>query len=67
MKWHFAGMWEVIADAVPESETLINWVRGKLAGYKLPKTIVAVPVVIRAANGKASYKWARGIARDNAG
>ena len=46
-------------DESVEDEDLINWVRGKLAGYKLPKTIVAVPVVLRAANGKANYKWAK--------
>ena len=46
-------------DEQVEDADLIDWVRGQLAGYKLPKTIVAVPVVERAANGKPNYKWAK--------
>lgn len=33
--------------------------REHLAGYKLPKTFVRVPLVQRAPNGKADYRWAR--------
>jgi fatty-acyl-CoA synthase len=53
-------------DSVEES-VLIEWLHGKLAGYKLPRTIVGVPVVERAANGKADYKWAKQTAVDHAG
>ncbi len=33
--------------------------RGKLSAYKLPKRVLFVDVVQRAANGKADYKWAK--------
>ncbi len=46
---------------------LIAWLHGKLAGYKLPKSIVSVPEVQRAANGKADYKWAKEIAVERVG
>lgn len=53
-------------DSVEEA-ALIEWLHGKLAGYKLPRTIVGVPTVQRAANGKADYKWAKQTAVDHAG
>ena len=46
---------------------LIAWLHGKLAGYKLPRSIVAVPEVQRAANGKADYKWAKETAVERVG
>lgn len=46
---------------------LIEWLHGKLAGYKLPRSIVAVPEVQRAANGKADYKWAKETAVERVG
>lgn len=52
--------------SVEESE-LISWLHGRLAGYKLPKTVISVPVVQRAANGKADYKWAKETAVEHAG
>lgn len=42
-----------------EEETLIEWLHGKLAGYKLPRTVLFVPEVMRAQNGKADYGWAK--------
>lgn len=45
-------------ESVDQGE-LIDWLHGKLAGYKLPKTIITVNHVERAANGKADYKWAK--------
>lgn len=50
-----------------EEAALIERLDGKLAGYKLPRTIVGVPVVQRAANGKADYKWAKQTAADHTG
>ena len=41
-----------------ESE-LIDHCRTKVAGYKLPKTVMLVDEVSRAPNGKADYKWAK--------
>lgn len=46
---------------------LIEWLHGKIAGYKLPRSIVAVPEVQRAANGKADYKWAKQTAVERVG
>ena len=39
-------------------EQLIDFARDHLAGYKLPKQVLFVDEVRRAANGKADYKWA---------
>lgn len=50
-----------------EEKELIEWLHGKIAGYKLPKSIVAVPTVQRAANGKADYKWAKETAVERVG
>ena len=41
-----------------EEEQLIDFARDHLAGYKLPKQVLFVDEVRRAANGKADYKWA---------
>jgi len=38
---------------------LIDWMHGKIAGFKIPRAIVTVATVQRAANGKADYKWAK--------
>jgi len=46
---------------VQESE-LLEFAREHLAGYKLPKHVLFVDEVRRAANGKADYKWARSAA-----
>lgn len=42
-----------------EEAEVIEWLHGKLAGYKLPRTMLWVPEVKRAQNGKADYKWAK--------
>ena len=47
-----------------EEAVLINNARERLAGYKLPKTIVFSDVVERAPNGKANYKWAKSFAAE---
>ena len=38
---------------------LISATREHLSGYKLPKSVIFVPEVMRAPNGKADYKWAK--------
>lgn len=43
---------------------LIDFVRSRLAGYKMPRQLVVVETVQRAANGKADYKWAKTVALD---
>lgn len=40
-------------------EEVLAFTRGKLASYKLPKRLVWVDRVRRAANGKGDYPWAR--------
>jgi fatty-acyl-CoA synthase len=49
----------LVEDATVDAETLREFTRSKLAGYKVPKQIHLVDQVQRAANGKADYKWAR--------
>jgi fatty-acyl-CoA synthase len=44
--------------------SLINNARDRLAGYKLPKTVIFAPEVQRAPNGKANYKWAKVFAEE---
>ena len=49
----------LVEDATVDAETLREFTRSKLAGYKVPKQVHLVDQVQRAANGKADYKWAR--------
>ena len=42
-----------------DQAALIAFARTRLAGYKLPRTIVIAGAVERAANGKPDYRWAR--------
>ncbi len=43
----------------PGGEELREWLRPRLAHYKIPKVITLVERVQRAPNGKADYGWAR--------
>jgi acyl-CoA synthetase (AMP-forming)/AMP-acid ligase II len=45
---------------------LLTFVRQKIAGYKVPRRLVVVDTVRRAANGKADYKWAKDAALQEA-
>jgi fatty-acyl-CoA synthase len=45
----------------PTLEELIEHCRGRLAGYKLPRSIELVNEVQRTAVGKSDYQWAKGI------
>ena len=40
--------------------------RGRLAGYKLPKSLLVVPVLVRSPSGKPDYPWARAAAMEGA-
>jgi fatty-acyl-CoA synthase len=54
-----------LADGASATESdIIASVKGDLAGFKAPKTVVFVPRVPRAPNGKADYKSARQFAQD---
>jgi 3-oxocholest-4-en-26-oate---CoA ligase len=45
-----------------DQAALIDFARTRLAGYKMPRQLVVVDRVERAANGKADYKWAKAAA-----
>jgi fatty-acyl-CoA synthase len=42
-----------------DQAAVIDFARTRLAGYKMPRQLVVVDAVQRAANGKADYKWAK--------
>ncbi len=46
---------------------LVAFARQRLAGYKMPRRVIVVDTVQRAANGKADYKWAKDTALNDAG
>lgn len=50
-----------------DESALIAFARTRLAGYKMPRQLVLVETVQRAANGKADYKWAKQVALNTAG
>jgi 3-oxocholest-4-en-26-oate---CoA ligase len=41
---------------------IIDHCAGHLARYKLPRTVIVVPEIVRGPNGKADYRWAAEIA-----
>src|SRR5699024_1963875 len=43
----------------PDPDELMAHCRTKLAGYKVPRSIVVVPEVVRSPSGKADYRWAK--------
>jgi acyl-CoA synthetase (AMP-forming)/AMP-acid ligase II len=49
----------LIAGSDATEASLCEFIREKLASYKVPKQIVLVDEVQRAANGKPDYPWAR--------
>ncbi|MFM5885687.1 MAG: acyl-CoA synthetase [Novosphingobium sp.] len=55
------------AEHAIDPAALTDFARTRLAGYKMPRRIVTVETVPRAANGKADYKTARQIALDAVG
>lgn len=48
-------------------ESVADHLRGKLAGYKIPKQIVTVDEIKRSPSGKADYRWAKDVAAEAAG
>ncbi|MEQ8841796.1 MAG: acyl-CoA synthetase [Acidimicrobiales bacterium] len=54
----------VVSTSAPvTADELIAHCDGHLARYKLPRTVVAVPEVVRGPNGKADYRWAAEIVK----
>ncbi|MCI4588474.1 AMP-binding enzyme, partial [Escherichia coli] len=45
--------------ATPSDESITEHCRGKVAAYKLPKSVVIVDHVVRSPVGKADYPWAK--------
>ena len=52
--------------ARPSDEEVRDFLRERLAGYKLPKALVWVDAVKRSAAGKQDYRWAKDVAKDAA-
>jgi fatty-acyl-CoA synthase len=53
------GVVQLRGGAVADEEKLRSHVKERLAGYKVPKRVLAVPAMFRAPNGKADYKAAQ--------
>jgi fatty-acyl-CoA synthase len=47
---------------VPPPEDLIEWVRGRLAGYKAPRRVLEVETIGRSPSGKVDYRRLRDLA-----
>ena len=56
-------------DLAPEDAEaqIIDHVRGRLAGYKVPRHVVVVTEVVRSGSGKADYRWAKAVAAERFG
>ena len=46
----------------PDDDVLIDHCRTQVAGYKVPRTVVAVDEVVRSPSGKPDYPWAKQVA-----
>jgi 3-oxocholest-4-en-26-oate---CoA ligase len=53
------------SGAAPTREQLDEFCRGRLAGYKIPRSLVLVEQVVRSPSGKADYRWARRTAEES--
>jgi len=65
-KWGSAvtAVVELAEGADISDDELVDALRARLSGYKLPKHIVRVDRLFRSPNGKSDYKWATRTARD---
>ncbi|MEY4160608.1 MAG: hypothetical protein RLZZ136_1229, partial [Pseudomonadota bacterium] len=50
----------------PDFAAMREFLRDRLAGYKVPKAIVWVDAVRRSPAGKQDYRWAKDVAKDAA-
>jgi len=53
---------EIKTGATLEEAELLTEVKERLAGYKVPKSVIFVEKLKRGPNGKADYRWARDVA-----
>ena len=49
----------------PSPEELAEHCRASLAGYKIPRSVIVVPEVLRSPSGKADYRWAKRMVADD--
>lgn len=49
----------------PSPEELAEHCRTSLAGYKIPRSVIVVPEVLRSPSGKADYRWAKRMVADD--
>ncbi|MCU1452733.1 MAG: fatty-acid--CoA ligase [Acidimicrobiales bacterium] len=61
------GVVELAPDTELDEAAVIAHVKSKLAAYKAPKRVLAVPTIGRAANGKVDYKRLKQYAKDELG
>jgi len=54
---------EIKTGATLKEAELLNDVKERLAGYKVPKSVILVKKLKRGPNGKSDYRWARDIAQ----
>ena len=68
-KWGSAvtAIVELVEGATVTDAELVDALRSRLSGYKLPKHVVRVDTLFRSPNGKSDYKWAVRTARDALG
>jgi 3-oxocholest-4-en-26-oate---CoA ligase len=59
-----AAVVEPAPGTEPTLTELTAHLRGRIAGYKLPRQLQLVPEVKRTAVGKSDYKWARSVLAD---
>jgi acyl-CoA synthetase (AMP-forming)/AMP-acid ligase II len=57
---------QVAPGATLDVDDLIRHARSQLAGYKIPRAVVEVDIVVRSPAGKADYRWARAVAAERA-
>ncbi len=53
--------------AAPTEQDIIEFVKGRIAGYKAPRRVVFVDEIRRSGSGKADYRWARETATEGLG
>jgi fatty-acyl-CoA synthase len=53
---------QLAEDAAVTDEEILTTCRRHIAGYKVPKTVIRAPQILRSPVGKADYRWASDLA-----
>ena len=61
-----AAVIQLRPNRAPAFEAIAEHCRRRLAGYKVPRLVHAVPQIARSPSGKADYPWARRVASEAA-